>query len=253
MPTRPAAACCTPLLALLLGIAACRPSPAPTTSPATPARASSSGAPAASETSTEAAWEPVADEDGVAVSSRPSDSSPLPVFRGVGVVEAPLLVVLAVITDADRHDEWIFSCSDSALVAQTSETTGVVYNRTATPWPVPDRDVVLDSEVKVLDAEREVRVDFTATVHPQRPAEDGVVRMTYLVGHYHLWADGPQRTRVEYQVDSDPGGRLPTWLATRGTREMPLETLKGLREQLVRTQGRYDERVAEFRQTLLGH
>ncbi len=185
------------------------------------------------------------------MTSRPSERSPLPVFRGQGIVEAPLLHVLAVITDADRHHEWVFSCSDSALLEQTTATTGLVYNRTATPWPVPDRDVVLHSEAEIVDEDREIVVRFSAVDSDARPAQDGVVRMTYLVGHYHLRAQSPTSTLVEYQVDSDPGGRLPTWLATRGTRDMPLQTLQELRAQLVRTGDHYDARAAELRRTLL--
>jgi hypothetical protein len=199
----------------------------------------------------EAGWTRVAEDEGIVVSSRPSDRSELPIFRGVAQVDAPLLQVLAVVTDADRHQEWLFSCSDSALVAQTSAATGIVYNRTKAPWPVPDRDVVLDSRVEIVDGEREVIVRFSATEHPERPPTKGVVRMPYLQGHYHLRAADEGRTRVEYQVDSDPGGSLPTWLATRGTRDMPLETLRALRSQLARTRGAYDERIEEFRRTLL--
>lgn len=223
-------------------------SPPPTIA-ASPNAASQEGAPQRTSTAHEG-WSRVAEEDGIAITSRPSDHSPLPVFRGMGRVDAPLLDVLAVISDAERHHQWVFSCSASALVAQTSDLTGVVYNRTKTPWPVPDRDVVLTSRIEVLDGEREVRVRFTATEHPTRPPQDGVVRMTYLQGHYHLWAEDDTHTRVEYQVDSDPGGSLPTWLATRGTREMPLETLRGLRAQVVRTRGIYDERIASFRAML---
>jgi hypothetical protein len=200
----------------------------------------------------EAGWTRVAEDEGIVVSSRPSERSELPIFRGVAQVDAPLLEVLAVVTDADRHQEWLFSCSDSALVAQTSAATGIVYNRTEAPWPVPDRDVVLDSRVEIVDGEREVIVRFSATEHPERPPTKGVVRMPYLQGHYHLLAVDEGRTRVEYQVDSDPGGSLPAWLATRGTREMPLETLRALRSQLARTRGAYDARIEEFRRTLLG-
>lgn len=248
--------------ALVLGLAspvACRPvtptehpPPAPSNASAPDASGVRPSSPKPTAEPRDAGWSPIAEEDGITVTSRPSEQSPLPIFRGVGLVDAPLLEVLAVVTDADRHHEWIFSCSDSAMIAQSTATTGIVYNRTATPWPVPDRDVVLDSRVEVIDGEREIMVRFSATQHPQQPPRDGVVRMTYLRGHYHLWAEG-ERTRVEYQVDSDPGGRLPTWLATRGTRDMPLESLKGLRTQLTRTRGTYEERVQTLRRTLLGH
>lgn len=214
--------------------------------------AEGSSSAAAPAPAVEPGWTRVTDEDGILVTSRPSERSPLPIFRGVGRVDASLLEVLAVITDADRHREWVYSCSDSALVEQTSDTTGIVYNRTDTPWPAADRDVVLDSRIELLDGEREVIVRFFAIDHPARPPQEGVIRMTYLQGHYHLWAEGDARTRVEYQVDSDPGGRLPTGLATRGTRDMPLHTLVGLRAQLERTRGLYGERIEGFRRTLLG-
>ncbi|MEM7158802.1 MAG: START domain-containing protein [Myxococcota bacterium] len=195
-------------------------------------------------------WESVTNEDGIIVTARASARSELKVFRGVGVVEAPLIEVLAVITDADRHDEWVHSCSESGLIEQSTELTGFVYNRTATPWPVADRDVVLRSRIQLIDGEREVLVTFTATEHPAKAPEDGVIRMPYLEGHYHLWAQGPSSTRVEYQVDSDPGGRLPTGLVSRGTRDMPVETLQGLRAQVVRTRGSYAEKIEDFRRTI---
>ncbi|MCX4240411.1 START domain-containing protein [Paraliomyxa miuraensis] len=234
-------------------LAGCRPS-ASTTPDAAASPVDASESPSSTDSpqaSSETGWSPVTDEEGVVVTSRPSERSPLPIFRGVGQVDAPLVEVLAVVTDAERHREWVFSCSDSSLVEQTSESTGIVYNRTDTPWPVPDRDVVLDSRIELVDGEREVIVRFSATAHPARPPTDGVVRMTYLEGHYHLWAEDAAHTRVEYQVDSDPGGSLPTWLATRGTRDMPVETLRALRAQVARTRGLYDERIAEFRRTLL--
>lgn len=240
------------LAAVLLG--GCRPaatSVAPDGGVPTTAGSSSTTAGTAASAAPDDGWTPVAEEDGVVVTSQPSEHSPLPIFRGVGHVSAPLLEVLAVVTDAERHQEWVFSCADSALVEQTSETTGIVYNRNDTPWPVPDRDVVLDSRVEIIDGEREVIVRFTATSHPKRPPMNGVVRMPYLRGHYHLWAEGDARTRVEFQVDGDPGGTLPTWIATRGTRDIPLETLRSLRTQVVRTRGAYDDRIAEFRRTLL--
>ena len=113
-----------------------------------------------------------------------------------------------------------------------------------------DRDVVLRSRIQLIDGEREVLVTFTATEHEAKAPQDGVIRMPFLEGHYHLWAQGPSSTRVEYQVDSDPGGRLPTGLVSRGTRDMPVETLQGLRAQVVRTRGSYAEKIEGFRKSI---
>ncbi len=63
--------------------------------------------------------------------------------------------------------------------------------------------------------------------------------MPRLRGHYALTALGPKRTRVEYQVDADPGGNLPDWLITRIGRDDPWYTLRDLRERVAETRGEY--------------
>jgi len=48
-------------------------------------------------------------------------------------------------------------------------------------------------------------------------------------------------------ADADPGGLLPTWLATRATRWLPLRTLQGLRRQVKRTRGWYGARIKKWK------
>ena len=70
--------------------------------------------------------------------------------------------------------------------------------------------------------------------------------MPRLEGHYALEALGAQRTRVEYQVDIDAGGALPSWLARRTTRDDPLQTLRKLRDRVAETRGRYADFVRRW-------
>jgi hypothetical protein len=127
---------------------------------------------------------------------------------------------------------WLYTCIESRVVRQENATTSLVYNRTNAPWPVADRDVVLETAIDAADSDP-AQVRFQSVDDAAAPPVDGVVRMPRLVGAFTLTALAPARTQVVYQIDIDPGGALPGWLAQRTTRELPFETLRGLRRLVV--------------------
>ena len=178
-----------------------------------------------------AEWQTVATEQGVEVSQQPVEGRDLPMFRGVGDVEASLSDILEVIGDVAEHTRWMPDCAESRLLREEGDVL-YVYRRTSAPWPVSDRDVVIRSRTEVIETDVEVHVYFEAVDEPAVAPDSGAIRMPHLSGHYKLRALGPARTRVEYQVDVDPGGRLPGWLAAGTSRDNPIRTLVGLRAQL---------------------
>jgi hypothetical protein len=182
-------------------------------------------------------WRHLTTKDGIEVSEREVPGRTFPVFRGVGTIEANLDDVFAVLSDVDRYTEWMHKCVDAREVRRESETVRYIYNRTDAPWPVRDRDVVVRSETIVMEPGRKVHVRFALVEEESMGPVKGVVRMRHLEGHYKLEALGPEQTRVEYQADADPGGRLPAWLVKRNTRDLPLHTLLKLRQQVAKTRG----------------
>lgn len=181
------------------------------------------------------AWEPVKTSDGVVVDRRTVDGSHLKEFRGRAEIQAPVAAILAVFNDIDHATEWMDSCNGSHAVEDLSDHEKVVYNRTHAPWPVSDRDAVLHNIVRFDEAARRVELQFWTVESEREPAHKGVVRMPFLRGHWTLSAspDGT-KTRVEYQVHANPGGRLPDWLVNYASRDLPLKTIEGLRAQLKR-------------------
>jgi len=195
-------------------------------------------------------WHRIATEAGITVFAKEHETIDLPSFRAVGHVNAPLFHVMAVLEDAEAFPNWVERCAESRELVRTSETSGVLYSRTKVPWPVSDRDVVLDVRFTYDREAGEVVSRFVATRHPQAPTVNGVVRMRRLVGHVRLKAVGPARTHITYEVNADPGGMIPKWLAKMVSREIPLKTVKALRKRVVAVGGRYDQRIARWEATL---
>jgi hypothetical protein len=182
----------------------------------------------------------------VVVSAWSPPDRPIPLLRGVTRIEATPYEIMAVIQDVERHPEWMHNCSEARLLKRESDGVAYMYTRNDLPWPVADRDAVLRREIVEVTPGRELRTTAVSSDAVALPEVAGVVRMPHLIGSYRLIASGDGITRVEHEIDIDPGGRLPKWVVARTTRDIPLYTLRNLRERVAATRGQYDDWLARW-------
>lgn len=192
-------------------------------------------------------WERHGSEDGVVLESRQVAGSSLPEFRGSAVLAAPILEIAAIIDDLDRFCEWQKRCVGARQLQRTSDTERIFYTRTAAPWPLQDRDTVLRGKVSGLGENQDVVVRFDHLHDPRFPPHAGVVRMPTVSGHFRMTRIDDDHTRVEYQVRADPGGLVPAWAARLSARQVPRDTLAGLRRHLPKMRGHYTAFVERWR------
>jgi ribosome-associated toxin RatA of RatAB toxin-antitoxin module len=192
-------------------------------------------------------WTRIVDEDGVQVMERQLPGQVFPTFRGIGIIDASIYDVLAVVSDIKRHTEWVERCMTVRVLKQRGYRFYVVYSRTDVPWPISDRDAIYRSEVSIDEAKREVAVNFKAVKSKKVGPVDGVVRMVKLKGHFKFKGLSENKTRIDYQIDADPGGWIPKWLARLATRKLPLSTIQSLRKQVIKTRGWYAKRIKQWK------
>ncbi len=188
----------------------------------------------------DAGWTVDANDKGVLVTTKTEPGRSLPMFRGVGTVDAGVFEILAVLDDISHFTDWMADCTGARVVKQINEFERIEYNRIAAPWPVSDRDTTVRSWVEASLSKGEIWARFQSMDVAGTGPVAGVVRMPRLAGYYHLEAIDAGHTKVTYQVDADPGGMLPNWLVKLTSRKLPIETLVGLRRQVAKTRGQYD-------------
>lgn len=192
-------------------------------------------------------WQLLGSHQGIEAYQRDIPGQVMPAFRAVGDVEGELHEVFAVIYDVNRHKEWVHDCKDSRMLELLSDTESFIYHRIAVQWPLADRDATMRTVVTVEKPGEQILLRFTGKPHSKMPPVSGVSRMASIEGHYRLTKVGDKRTRVEYQVVSDPGVNAPKQLVVLQAREIPLRTILGLRRQVQRTRGSYDEFIQRWR------
>lgn len=189
------------------------------------------GAPLAAQNAKDG-WERIDEDDGITTWKHEVPGQVVPGFRGQVVIPADIDKVRLAIEDVKSHTKWMHRCAESTTLKVLGETESLVYNRTDSPWPVSDRDVVLKTKRVVNGDGDEVLLAFQNTKSDLKGEQDGVVRMPKLVGFYKLTKLNDGRTKVVYQVEADVGGSLPNWIVKRVVKEMPYETLSKLRDRV---------------------
>lgn len=178
----------------------------------------------------EPAWESVESHGGIEVLRRDLPDSPIVAFKGVTVLEAPLEKLLWVLVDNEHKTEWVDMCSESRVVERVNAHEFVIYQRFSLPWYLTDRDYVYRGRA-VREADGTVRLHLASVDHPDAPETVGV-RGQLVASCYVLTPLGPNRTRVEVEIQTDPCGMVPDWLVNIVQKEWPRKTLRGISQQV---------------------
>lgn len=172
-------------------------------------------------------WNLVKDEDGIKIYLSEVAGSAYKAYRGVTQIKAPMSKLLALQNDAVGSCKWIHECKSQKLLKQEGDTYWV-YAQFNTPWPVTPRDSVMKVTSKQSS---DGAVTRTMQGAPKDlPETDGMVRVSELTGSWVLTPKAAGEVEVVYQVHTEPGGSVPSWLANKFVVEAPFNTLKAYRK-----------------------
>jgi carbon monoxide dehydrogenase subunit G len=146
-----------------------------------------------------------------------------------GSLEAPFEAVRAVLLDLESFQRW-FPAIGAWRVLGRDEEAVRIYGRQSLPWPVQDRDYVVD--YRWWEQDGAFLLEATAVPDAEPPAPDGVVRVEVMRTEWRIEPDG-ERTRARYRYQGEMSG-LARWLPKIGLRARSRAVLDGLSEELAR-------------------
>lgn len=185
-------------------------------------------------------WELKEERDGVRFYLRDYPGSAIPEFRAVTRIETSMGSLLAVLLDVDDYTEWIYQCRESFSLDVVSHSEQYVYQVNHLPL-ARDRDLIMRAQLSYRDGGREVSIGLRAapdfcrdhdTPGCQRVNTGRYLRIRDSVGSYRMKELDDGTVEVTWQQHLDPGGRLPGWLIRALMSEIPVKTLRALRERV---------------------
>ncbi|WP_068826911.1 START domain-containing protein [Pseudomonas sp. BMS12] len=174
-------------------------------------------------------WKLAKDEDGIQVYLSEVQGSKYKAYRGVTTIASDMATLRAAQEDVDGSCAWIHACAEQRLLKHEGAETWI-YTRFDMPWPVTSRDSVLHVVTEEgADGSLLRKLDGQPQYLPEKPDN---VRVASLQGYWNLVPKGEGKVEVTYQVHTEPGGSVPSWLANSFVVDAPFKTLEQLRAKV---------------------
>jgi hypothetical protein len=129
--------------------------------------------------------------------------------------------------DPGRKKAWIDMMTDFKIVEKKSSTLAVSYSSYDLPWPLEDRDYVMETELVLDNANNQILLTLKSVEHPKAPKTVGV-RAVIMHSMYKLVPLPNGHTEVSVEILTDPKGEIPPWLVNLIQRGWPANTLARL-------------------------
>ena len=180
-------------------------------------------------------WKKIGESEGIVGYTRQTTRSSVDEIKAVGIVDAPIAVVEAVIRDVSVMPEYMFMCKEAALIntPDMKSSGDIIYFHSVTnlPFPISDRDVVAKSLWSVDKAAGTIYY-HTEGVKTTYKQDKKIVRMPLSIIDCTLIPRGEDKTQVIYQALAHPGGELPSFIVNMLTNDYGIKTIAGLRQMV---------------------
>jgi len=144
------------------------------------------------------------------------------------VINAELTSFLAVLQDVEALADWGHNVKKVNLIRRASDTLQVYYAEAKAPFPYKNRDGVYLNRF-IWDKNSQTLVVEIEILDEAVDRDEELVRMS----GYGSWIVSvlPDNTlNVIFQMQMDPGGSIPAWMANMFAGDSPYQTMKGLRK-----------------------
>lgn len=196
---------------------------------------------------TASGWKLVRNADDIKVYTRPVRGSEFDAFKATTKIRTSLENLLAIMADTSTNCEWMHQCGKPAVLKQVTIANSYIYQVKYFPAPFHDRDVIIHYVAVVNKRGDEVMIRLKAapgfcdqnripTCHDldQRSTSRKFVRITKAQGYYRLRKLSDGLVEFTWQMHTEPGGSVTSWMSNLKIVEIPFETLRGLRRIVTR-------------------
>lgn len=161
--------------------------------------------------SAEANWELIKQTADTKIYTRENPKDRIKELKVVTRMDATVDELLSVYLDGNNHFRWYPACLTSKVVRKVNDSDVQVYHHIDNPWPVQDRDYVIE-----LKATRDASTGGALVNYKQVPTATPMgkdcVRMRKIEGYWKFDPGSDGKTIVSYVLNFDPGGNTPASL-----------------------------------------
>jgi hypothetical protein len=175
-------------------------------------------------------WTFVKEQDGIKIYTRIENKSQLKSYKGEAVICAQMEKVCALLGTATNFDWWGEDFTKIAVLEHEDHKFIQYYFVYNMPWPVTDRDLVVESTIK-MDTVTHI---YTVTSKPLLKKIPETPELVRIRKYGQKWTVQPMSiAKVHVMIEGivDLGGNVPPWIYNMLITQVPFNTISLLRDR----------------------
>jgi START domain-containing protein len=174
-------------------------------------------------------WQLARDDDGIAIYTRRLVTEKFKEIKVDFQLDATEDQLVGILQNIPHQKDWSYGTKRTFLITRKSKDTLIYYSEISLPWPLANRDLVIQLSFKRDSVEHTLRIQARAIpgILPDKP---NLVRIPFSLAQWDIKAFPNKPLSVQYTLSTDPGGALPAWLVNLAATTGPYNSFKKLRE-----------------------
>lgn len=174
-------------------------------------------------------WVLTKDQDGIKVYTRLLSTGKFKEVKVNFELNATENQLVSVLQDIPNHKDWSYGTKHTYLISKTGKDTLIYYSEVALPWPLSNRDLVIELSFKKDSVNNMLHVR-AKSIPGIVPVKSGLVRVPSSLASWEITVLSPHLLKIEYILSADPGGALPAWLVNLSASVGPYNSFTKLRK-----------------------
>lgn len=173
-------------------------------------------------------WQLAKNDNGIKIYTRRQVNQKFKEVRVIFELNATEDQLTDVLQDIPHHNKWSYGTKKTYVISKKGKDTIVYYSEVALPWPLSNRDLVIELTFKkdTVNNALHIQAKSVPGIVPRYP---DLVRVPYSLATWEVKPSSGKKLRIEYILSTDPGGSLPSWLVNLGATVGPGNSFRKLK------------------------
>lgn len=173
-------------------------------------------------------WKLVKDKNEIQVFTKSADGFDFKTFRGHVIIKSSIHSFVAVLQDIENFKDWGYKVIDASILQRKGDTLQIYYLEAKAPFPYKNRDGIYLNRFKWRTESNALTIDIEV-LDTYLEIKDNLVRVKG-EGFWKVIVLPMGRLDITFQMQLDPGGNVPPWMANIFVDDSPYHTLLNLKK-----------------------
>jgi hypothetical protein len=177
-------------------------------------------------------WEFIKEKDGIKIYTRKEQNSSIKSFKGEALLHRKYENIINLVGNPKNQDWWADDIKGLRILLYEKDKHVQYYLVYDVPWPIADRDLVVDAQIST-NPETGVRIVEAKAISDVIPEKQGLVRIKKYWQKWTITPIKPDLVQVVLEGSADPGGSIPAWLSNMVITDTPLKVINNVKTHAV--------------------